>query len=75
MNVHLTCTQAQYEVLTEAVHPGHSRYVEVPRQALKALLVDHTRLRKAAERAADIIEPGNHDWSPAEKKLAVRGRE
>ena len=76
MNVHLTCTQAQYEELTEAADRGRSRFILVRRDVLKALLVDHVQLRKAAERAADIIEPsGNHELSPAEKRLMARGRD
>ena len=76
MNVHLTCTQAQYEELIEAADRGRSRFIAVRRDVLKALLVDQLRLRKAAERAAEIIEPGgNHELSPAEKRLMTRGRE
>ncbi len=56
MTVRLTCTQAQYEALYEDANLPRRRYVYVSRQALKALLVDHTRLREAAERAVDVVE-------------------
>ena len=57
MTVHLTCTQRQYEALHEEVHIRRTRYVFVSRKALQALLVDHTRLLKAAKRAVDVVEP------------------
>lgn len=60
MTVHLTCTQAQFESLTEDAHKGRNRqgvYIPVNRWTLEALLVDHARLREAAERAVDVVEP------------------
>ena len=76
MNLRLTCTQAQYEALTKAVHTGRRRHVAVHRASLKALLVDQVRLRKMAGRTADIVEPGgNHELSPADKRLMARGKE
>lgn len=76
MNLRLTCTQAQYEALTEAAYVGRSKHTAVNRRALVALLLDQARLRKAAERAVDIIEPGgSHELSPKERTLMTRGRE
>ena len=57
MTVHLTCTRAQYEALTKTANIRRNGWVTVNCRALQALLVDHTRLRKAAERAVDVVEP------------------
>lgn len=59
MNIHLTCTPIQHEKLSEAAHTGRSKHVAVNRKALIATLVDYVKLRTAAERTADIIEPGS----------------
>ena len=67
MNVRLTCTQAQYEALTETADRGAGAgSIAVRRDVLKALLVDQVQLRKAAERATNIIEPGS---------IGTKGRE
>ncbi|HDZ38965.1 MAG TPA: hypothetical protein ENH62_11865 [Marinobacter sp.] len=57
MTVHLTCTQRQYEALIDDSVKGRSRHAVVNRRALQALLTDHVRLRNAAERAVDVVEP------------------
>ncbi len=57
MNVRLECTKHQYDSLHVDADKGRSVSVAVNRRALQALLVDHTKLRGAAERVAEVIEP------------------
>ena len=70
MKVRLTCNSYQYEMLCLAADKGRSKHVAVLRHALKALLLDHNRLRHAADRFVDVIDP-----SPAERAVMMEGRE
>ena len=70
MKIHLTCNNYQYEMLNSAAYEGRSKHVTAQRHALKALLLDHNRLRHAADRFVDVIDP-----SPAKRAAMTEGTE